>query len=203
MSAVWLWLLAFKSTGHHIINFYAKLCDVVPFLAFLAHTPRTLVYVSVTATKFWIGGAGSMSTHAVVLAKLVVKGAEFGLNWFIVGQSFARLRLVYLSPSRWPTILPSSQVPLRSPDGRVVKGVRAGDVGAKMVSGRKASAWRTADGIVLAHSVDRPSQGRNGLDNGWIQFQGVKVPRDNMLQRYSLAYLSLSSISLLFWLQVY
>lgn len=28
-------------------------------------------------------------------------------------------------------------------------------------------------------------QGRNGIDNGWIQFTNVRIPRTNMLMRYT------------------
>ncbi|PRP84162.1 hypothetical protein PROFUN_04153 [Planoprotostelium fungivorum] len=51
-------------------------------------------------------------------------------------------------------------VPLRSRDtGRLHPGVTAGDIGAKV--------------------------GRQGLDNGWIQFSQVRVPRKNMLARWA------------------
>lgn len=51
-------------------------------------------------------------------------------------------------------------VPLRNrEDGRLCPGVSVGDVGAKM--------------------------GRNSLDNGWIQFTNVRIPRENMLMRWA------------------
>jgi len=51
-------------------------------------------------------------------------------------------------------------VPLRSMEnGTPLPGISVGDCGAKM--------------------------GRNGLDNGWIQFHNVRVPRDNMLMRWA------------------
>ncbi|CAG8452019.1 4540_t:CDS:10, partial [Acaulospora morrowiae] len=43
--------------------------------------------------------------------------------------------------------------------GRLVPGVVAGDIGAKY--------------------------GRNGLDNGWIQFSHIRIPRENMLMKWS------------------
>lgn len=33
------------------------------------------------------------------------------------------------------------------------------------------------------------NQGRNGLDNGWIQFHNVRVPRENMLMRWAQVWL--------------
>ncbi|KAG0318713.1 acyl-Coenzyme A oxidase [Dissophora globulifera] len=51
-------------------------------------------------------------------------------------------------------------VPLRSPKtGKLLPGVTCGDIGHK-------------------HS-------RQGLDNGWIQFTSVRIPRDNMLMRWA------------------
>lgn len=38
-------------------------------------------------------------------------------------------------------------------------------------------------------SIDTAShsriQGRNGIDNGWIQFNNVRVPRENMLAKWA------------------
>ncbi|CAG8739106.1 24115_t:CDS:2, partial [Racocetra persica] len=51
-------------------------------------------------------------------------------------------------------------VPLRDrKTGQLLPGVTAGDIGAKY--------------------------GRNGLDNGWIQFSNVRIPRKNMLMKWS------------------
>ena len=49
-------------------------------------------------------------------------------------------------------------VPLRDADHNLMPGVAIGDIGAKM--------------------------GRDGIDNGWIQFSHVKIPRYFMLQKY-------------------
>lgn len=49
-------------------------------------------------------------------------------------------------------------VPLRDADHNLMPGVAIGDIGAKM--------------------------GRDGIDNGWIQFSHVKIPRFFMLQKY-------------------
>jgi acyl-CoA oxidase len=51
-------------------------------------------------------------------------------------------------------------VPLRNcENGQLMPGVTAGDIGAKV--------------------------GRHGLDNGWIQFTHVRIPRENMLMRWA------------------
>lgn len=39
---------------------------------------------SVTSTKWWIGGSGQTSTHAVVIANTIIHGKPVGLNWFVV-----------------------------------------------------------------------------------------------------------------------
>jgi acyl-CoA oxidase len=70
-------------------------------------------------------------------------------------------------------------VPLRDPETfNFMPGVNIGDCGAKM--------------------------GRNGIDNGWIQFTFVRIPRSNMLMKYTkvtrdvkLAKLRAMSLSLL------
>ena len=45
---------------------------------FILHTP------TLTATKWWPGGMGKTSTHAVVMARLVLKGKDHGPHAFIV-----------------------------------------------------------------------------------------------------------------------
>jgi acyl-CoA oxidase len=45
---------------------------------FVLHTP------SITATKWWIGGAAQTATHSVVFARLIVKGKQYGVKCFVV-----------------------------------------------------------------------------------------------------------------------
>ena len=95
---------------------------------FVINTP------SLTATKWWIGGAAHSATHAAVFARLIVNGKDYGVKPFIV--------------------------PLRDPaDYSLKPGVAIGDIGMKM--------------------------GRNGIDNGWIQFTNVRIPRTYMLMKYT------------------
>ncbi|KAJ3288912.1 fatty-acyl coenzyme A oxidase [Borealophlyctis nickersoniae] len=95
---------------------------------FVIHTP------TLTATKWWIGGAAQTATHAVVFAQLIVKGKRYGVKNFVV--------------------------PLRDPETFEVKpGIVIGDIGAKM--------------------------GRHGIDNGYIQFTHVRIPRSYMLMKHS------------------
>ncbi|KAI8073343.1 acyl-CoA dehydrogenase/oxidase C-terminal [Gongronella butleri] len=96
--------------------------------SFVIHTP------SLTATKWWIGGAAHSSTHAAVFAQLIVKGKRYGTKCFVV--------------------------PLRDPATyNLLPGVNIGDIGKKM--------------------------GRDGIDNGWIQFTHVRIPRGYMLQKHT------------------
>ncbi|KAI9271615.1 acyl-CoA dehydrogenase/oxidase C-terminal [Phascolomyces articulosus] len=95
---------------------------------FIIHTP------TLTATKWWIGGAAHSATHASVFAQLIVKGKRYGTKVFVV--------------------------PLRDPKTyNLLPGVNIGDIGKKM--------------------------GRDGIDNGWIQFTNVRIPRGYMLQKHT------------------
>lgn len=88
---------------------------------------------SLTATKWWIGGAAHSATHAVVYARLIVKEKDYGVKTFIV--------------------------PLRDESNfQLLPGVIIGDIGKKM--------------------------GRDGIDNGWIQFKNVLIPREYLLSRF-------------------
>ena len=95
---------------------------------FVIHTP------SISATKWWIGGAAQSATHAAVYAQMILPGGKnVGVHTFIVQ--------------------------LRSLDDHsILPGIRIGDCGHKM--------------------------GRNGLDNGYIQFTHVRVTRDALLSKY-------------------
>lgn len=95
---------------------------------FIIHTP------TVTATKWWIGGAAHSATHSAVFAQLIVKGKNYGTKCFVV--------------------------PLRNPKTYdTLPGVNIGDLGKKM--------------------------GRDGIDNGYIQFTNVRIPRGYMLMKHA------------------
>ncbi|KAI7869392.1 acyl-CoA dehydrogenase/oxidase C-terminal [Spinellus fusiger] len=95
---------------------------------FIIHTP------TLTATKWWIGGAAHTATHAAVFAQLIVKNKCYGSKCFVV-----QLR----DPKTYDTLT----------------GINIGDLGKKM--------------------------GRDGIDNGWIQFTNVRIPRGNMLMKHT------------------
>ncbi|BFZ56901.1 fatty-acyl coenzyme A oxidase [Savitreella phatthalungensis] len=95
---------------------------------FVIHTP------SLTATKWWIGGAAHSATHSVVFAQLIVHGKRHGVKTFVV--------------------------PLRNANDYSLKpGVTIGDLGKKM--------------------------GRDGIDNGYVQFSHVRIPRMYMLMKHT------------------
>ncbi|OMH84762.1 Acyl-coenzyme A oxidase 3 [Zancudomyces culisetae] len=95
---------------------------------FIIHTP------TLTATKWWIGGAAHSATHSAVYARLIVNGKDYGVKTFIVQ--------------------------LRDPETyELMAGVNIGDIGKKM--------------------------GRDQIDNGWIQFTNVRIPRSNMLMKHT------------------
>ncbi|MCH2110373.1 MAG: acyl-CoA dehydrogenase family protein [Polyangiaceae bacterium] len=86
-----------------------------------------------SARKDWIGGAAHDARFAVVFAQLEVQGVRHGVHALIV--------------------------PIRTPDGAPLSGVRTGDCGHKM--------------------------GLNGVDNGRLWFENVRVPVDNLLDRFA------------------
>ncbi|KAI9316821.1 acyl-CoA dehydrogenase/oxidase [Dichotomocladium elegans] len=88
---------------------------------------------NITSTKWWIGGSAQTSTHAVVICKTVINGANVGHNWFVV-----QLR--------------------EKSTGELMPNVKIGDIGKK--------------------------HGHQGVDNGWIQFHRVRIPRLHMLQKW-------------------
>lgn len=85
------------------------------------------------AQKEYIGNAAVHGQMATVFAKLIINDHDYGVNAFVV--------------------------PLRHPDGNIVKGVTIGDCGHKM--------------------------GLNGVDNGTISFDNVIIPKENMLDRFA------------------
>lgn len=95
---------------------------------FVIHSP------TLTSTKWWPGGLGKTCTHAILMARLVTRGADYGPHAFVV-----QIRDL------------STHLPL--------PGITVGDIGSKM--------------------------GYNGVDNGFLRFDHVRVPRDAMLMRYS------------------
>ncbi|EIE26831.1 acyl-CoA oxidase [Coccomyxa subellipsoidea C-169] len=95
---------------------------------FVIHTP------TLTATKWWPGGLGKTSTHVVAMARLFIKGKDYGPHSFVV-----------------PIRDMATHLPL--------PGIKVGDIG--------------------------PKFGYNGVDNGYLSFNHVRVPLDNMLMRFS------------------
>ncbi|KAG0308675.1 hypothetical protein BGZ98_007248 [Dissophora globulifera] len=87
-----------------------------------------------SSAKFWIGGLGKLSTHAVVQAKLIINGKDHGPHPFLV--------------------------PIRSlKDHTLLPGVVIRDQG--------------------------PKQGAISMDNGYALFNNMRIPRENMLMRFS------------------
>ncbi|XP_077308009.1 peroxisomal acyl-coenzyme A oxidase 2-like [Lithobates pipiens] len=89
---------------------------------------------TITATKWWPGGLGKTSTHALVLAQLRSNGKNFGMHPFIV--------------------------PIRSlKDHSPLPGITVGDIGPKM--------------------------GLQQVDNGFLMMRNIRIPKENMLSRFS------------------
>ncbi|KAF9998019.1 acyl-coenzyme A oxidase [Entomortierella chlamydospora] len=91
---------------------------------------------SFTASKWWIGGLGTLATHAVVQARLFIDGKDYGAHVFVV--------------------------PIRSlEDHTPFPGIEVGDIGPKAYNGF------------------------NKMDNGFARFNKYRIPRENMLMRFS------------------
>ncbi|XP_010540819.1 PREDICTED: peroxisomal acyl-coenzyme A oxidase 1-like [Tarenaya hassleriana] len=98
---------------------------------FVIHSP------TLTSAKWWPGGLGKVSTHAVVFARLITDGEDYGIHGFIVQ--------------------------LRSLDDHSpLPGITVGDIGTKFGNGAY-----------------------NSMDNGFLMFDHVRIPRDQMLMRLS------------------
>ena len=95
---------------------------------FIIHSP------TLTSTKWWPGGLGKTSTHAVVMARLFTKGVDHGVHPFVV-----QIR--------------------NNQNHEPLSGCIIGDIGNKM--------------------------GYNAVDNGFLRFDHVRVPRRAMLMGHS------------------
>ncbi|OZJ02603.1 hypothetical protein BZG36_03642 [Bifiguratus adelaidae] len=83
---------------------------------FIIHTP------TITATKWWIGGAAHTATHAVVFAQLIVNGKKYGVKSFVV--------------------------PLRDPKTyTLLPGINIGDIGKKMGRDGIDNGWITVTNV--------------------------------------------------------
>ncbi|PRQ44619.1 putative acyl-CoA oxidase [Rosa chinensis] len=98
---------------------------------FIIHSP------TLTSSKWWPGGLGKVATHAVVYARLITDGQDYGVHGFLVQ--------------------------IRSLDDHFpLPGVTVGDIGMKFGSGAF-----------------------NSIDNGFLRFNHVRIPRNQMLMRVS------------------
>jgi acyl-CoA oxidase len=95
---------------------------------FVIHSPTQ------TSIKWWPGGLGHTSTHAVVPARLITLGKDHGMHLFIV-----QLRSLE--------------------DHTPLPGINVGDIG--------------------------PKFGYFEMDNGYLQLDNVRIPRDHMLMKYA------------------
>ena len=95
---------------------------------FIVHSP------TLTSTKWWPGGLGKTSTHAVVMARLFTQGKDHGVHPFVV-----QIR--------------------DNKNHQPLPGCTIGDIGNKM--------------------------GYNAVDNGFLRFDHVRIPRRAMLMGHS------------------
>ncbi|KAG2435906.1 hypothetical protein HXX76_007101 [Chlamydomonas incerta] len=100
---------------------------------FVVHSP------TLTATKWWPGGLGKTSTHAIVMARLMLPDGAGGVRDHGPHGFVVQIRAM------------DSHLPL--------PGVTIGDIG--------------------------PKFGFGGVDNGFMSFDHLRIPRDAMLMRFS------------------
>lgn len=102
------------------------------------YDPKTQEFIldspTLTSTKWWPGGLGVASTHAIVVAKLITKGVDHGPHNFIV-----QIRSLE--------------------DHKPLPGVIVGDIG--------------------------PKYGYETMDNGFLRFNKVRIPRKALMMKYS------------------
>ncbi|XP_022957805.1 peroxisomal acyl-coenzyme A oxidase 1-like [Cucurbita moschata] len=98
---------------------------------FVIHSP------TLTSSKWWPGGLGKVSTHAVVFARLITNGQDYGVHGFIV-----QIRSLE--------------------DHTVLPGITIGDIGMKFGNGAY-----------------------NTMDNGVMHFDHFRIPRNQLLMRFS------------------
>jgi acyl-CoA oxidase len=105
---------------------------------------------------------GKASTHAVVYARLITEGKDYGIHGTVL---FPSVIFKPPLPSRLMCIrVPGFIVQLRSlEDHSPLPGVTLGDIGGKFGSGAY-----------------------NSMDNGVLRFDHVHIPRDQMLMRFVL-----------------
>uniref|UniRef100_A0A7N0VJ34 Acyl-coenzyme A oxidase n=1 Tax=Kalanchoe fedtschenkoi TaxID=63787 RepID=A0A7N0VJ34_KALFE len=110
---------------------------------FIIHSP------TLTSSKWWPGGLGKVSTHAVVYARLIVDGKDYGVNGFIVQ--------------------------LRSLDDHSpLPGITVGDIGMKFGNG----AYNSMDNGVLTFDNVRIPRDQMLMRVAKVTREGKYVPSD-------------------------
>lgn len=108
---------------------------------------------------------GKASTHAVVYARLITEGKDYGIHGSVLLLGNAFLDAVLSSFVTYGIThvgVPGFIVQLRSlEDHSPLPGVTLGDIGGKFGSGAY-----------------------NSMDNGVLRFDHVRIPRDQMLMRF-------------------
>ncbi|XP_065890654.1 peroxisomal acyl-coenzyme A oxidase 1-like [Dysidea avara] len=89
---------------------------------------------TLTSLKWWPGNLGHIATHTIVIARLIIKGKDYGIHQFLV-----QLRNLN--------------------DHKHMPGVTTGDIG--------------------------PLFGQNQVNNGYLQLDNVRIPRENMLMGHA------------------
>lgn len=129
---------------------------------------------TITATKWWIGAAGQTATHSAVYARLVINGEDKvclrkrlhpRLPPFLYCQPYRGEPLACLLACLHNTFI-------------YLQGVHC-----FLVQLRDVKTYRPMHGISIGDVGEK--MGRNGIDNGWIRFDHVRLPRTAMLMKHA------------------
>ena len=109
---------------------------------FILHSP------TLTSTKWWIGGAAHMATHAAVYAQLIHNNTTRGVYCFVI-----RIR--------------------DSTSGQVVAGVRCGDMGDKMGRQGLDNGWIRFDRVVVGRECMMSRWAEVNAAGEWVEKAGA------------------------------
>jgi hypothetical protein len=126
--------------------------------------------------------AGETATHTVAIARLIVDNKDLGLNWY------TRVLLTVQLSSLMRAVTTNTTSYVR--EGSLFSCAAWSTARSCLASPAETSALRWAvpgtyalsPALIIARNR---SLARNRLDNGWIQFTQVRIPRENMLMKWA------------------
>lgn len=113
---------------------------------------------TISSTKWWIGGLGILCTHAIVQARLMIKGKDYGPHTFI-----CQIRSLE--------------------DHTLMPGIQAGEIGPKVHSGMTATdnGWAIFQNVRIPHSHMLARFSKVSLDGKYEQGPNSKLAYGGMV----------------------